>query len=102
MFTVEPCSAIDKRVDTETEDISEFVRISDNESKLYCVMPKKFVDSCLDKIKNMEVYEDDIWIVTFPKCGTTWTQEMLWLIKNDLNYEEAKAKDLSLRSSFLE
>ena len=32
----------------------------------------------------------DVWLVTPPKCGTTWTQEMVWLLANDLDYEAAK------------
>ncbi|GBP84990.1 Sulfotransferase 1C4 [Eumeta japonica] len=65
------------------------------------VMPgahKQFVE----EIYNMEVRPDDIWIVTHPRSGTTWTQEMVWLIKNNLDYELAKSKPLHLRSPMLE
>ena len=31
-------------------------------------------------ILNFEVRPDDIWIVTYPKCGTTWTQVGMDLI----------------------
>lgn len=34
-----------------------------------CVMIKKYMDMFAERIKEMEVYNDDIWIVTFPKCG---------------------------------
>lgn len=36
----------------------------------------------LEELLEFEVFEDDVWIITFPKCGTTWTQEMAWLLMN--------------------
>ncbi|KAF7272637.1 hypothetical protein GWI33_014600 [Rhynchophorus ferrugineus] len=63
-------------------------------------MPKKFL-TMQDKINNWEVNESDVWIVSFPKTGTTWTQEMVWLILNDLDYKRAE-KNLLKRSPQLE
>ncbi|KAG5678030.1 hypothetical protein PVAND_007737 [Polypedilum vanderplanki] len=101
MYTVEQLnSEIAKK--TETEVNVDFMKIKDNDTDNYCIMPKKFVDTCLDRIKNFEVFEDDTWIVTYPKCGTTWTQEMVWMILNNLNYEQAMKEDLYKRSPFLE
>lgn len=53
-------------------------------------------------IKDIDVYDDDIWVVSFPKCGTTWTQEMVWLLNNNLNFDEAKKVNLLHRFPFLE
>ncbi len=43
----------------------------------------------LAAVKAMSVYEDDIFIVTPPKSGTTWTQEIVWLLRNDVDVDGA-------------
>uniref|UniRef100_A0A1I8Q7R1 Sulfotransferase domain-containing protein n=1 Tax=Stomoxys calcitrans TaxID=35570 RepID=A0A1I8Q7R1_STOCA len=54
------------------------------------------------KIYDLEVYQDDVWLVTVPKAGTTWMQELLWLVMNEFDFEKAKKEHLELRSPFLE
>nr|XP_029734081.1 sulfotransferase 1A1-like [Aedes albopictus] len=66
-----------------------------------CVLPFKYLEYA-ERIRNLTVYEDDVWIVTFPKSGTTWTQEMVWLIDHDLDYETAGKVDLNVRTVFIE
>ena len=65
--------------------------------------------------------EDDVWIASFPKCGTTWTQviltnhensykaifqsysfvkEMVWNIMHGVDLEEAKATNLEERVAY--
>lgn len=53
-------------------------------------------------LRDFEVYEDDIWIASYPKCGTTWTQEMVWLIANGCDFKTAKEKTLNDRVPFFE
>uniref|UniRef100_A0A182W218 Sulfotransferase domain-containing protein n=1 Tax=Anopheles minimus TaxID=112268 RepID=A0A182W218_9DIPT len=67
----------------------------------HCVLNENY-KLFADRIRNLTVYEDDLWIVTAPKCGTTWTQEMMWLLDNELNYQKASEINLIDRSIFLE
>ncbi|CAK1596509.1 unnamed protein product [Parnassius mnemosyne] len=65
------------------------------------VMPAAF-RKYAETIYNLEVRPDDIWVITFPRSGTTWTQEMVWLIENDLDFKAAKEKPLYARFPMLE
>lgn len=55
-----------------------------------------------DAILEMEVRDSDIWICSFPRSGTTWMQETVWMIANNLNYDKANNEILHIRSPFLE
>ncbi len=41
-------------------------------------------------LKSFKVFDDDVFVVTPPKCGTTWLQEIVWLILNDVDLKAAK------------
>ncbi|XP_055693934.1 luciferin sulfotransferase-like [Lutzomyia longipalpis] len=89
--------------------ISEFIKIQTNSdvsvAKKWCpqsyFFPSKYREICQD-ILNFKVRPDDVWVVTFPKCGTTWTQEMVWQICNDLDFGKGKSINLNTRFPFLE
>ncbi|XP_004930150.3 sulfotransferase 1B1 isoform X1 [Bombyx mori] len=53
----------------------------------------------IENIYNIEVRPTDTFIVTFPRSGTTWTQEIVWLLLNDLDY--AKAASLHIVERFV-
>lgn len=53
------------------------------------LLPPKYRDLGED-ILNMDVRPDDVWLVSYPRTGSTWVQEMIWCIGNDLNFEGAK------------
>ena len=65
---------------------------------LYTVS-QRFQDHA-DLVYTMQVRQEDVWVVTPPKCGTTWTQEILWNIVNGVQVERIK-EPLSERSPFI-
>jgi len=64
------------------------------------VLTQKYADR-VDVYRNVPLRADDVWIVTFPKCGTTWVQEMVWMITHNFDTEACK-QPLAQRSAFLE
>ncbi|XP_038065186.1 sulfotransferase 1C2-like [Patiria miniata] len=59
-------------------------------------------DQIVSDLKNFEVREDDAWIVTYPKAGTTWTQEIMSCVMHDGNLEEVNKRHTVFRVPFLE
>ena len=52
-------------------------------------------------LTNFKVRADDVWIVTPPKCGTSWTQELVWNILNGVQVERIP-EPLFDRSPFID
>ncbi|KAM3963079.1 sulfotransferase 1C4-like [Aphomia sociella] len=53
-------------------------------------------------IYNMPVRSDDIFVASYPRSGTTWTQELVWMVAKDLDYAGSDAVPLTERYPFLE
>ena len=41
-------------------------------------------------LRNFNLRDDDIFVMSHPKTGTTWTQELVWMIINNVNVEKSK------------
>ena len=37
----------------------------------------------MDELVDFKLFEDDVFIVTYPKSGTTWCQQIVKLIRKD-------------------
>lgn len=64
------------------------------------ILPRKFKDLG-ESIRNLTTYNDDVWLVSYPRTGSTWAQEMVWLLGNKLDYEGAKQMQ-QIRSPMIE
>ncbi|XP_066927159.1 luciferin sulfotransferase-like [Clytia hemisphaerica] len=36
-----------------------------------------------NQFQNFQMFEDDVFIATYPRCGTRWMQELVWRVRND-------------------
>lgn len=80
-----PSAEIAKKYDELFPVQNCFIEV--NPGKVY--LPRKFADIG-ESIKDLPVYDDDVWLVSYPRTGSTWAQEMIWLLGNNLDYEGAK------------
>ncbi|CAK1552652.1 unnamed protein product [Leptosia nina] len=80
-----------------TGELTGFVRVGPSGYFL----PHKYKEQAKD-IYNMPIRSDDTFVVTYPRSGTTWTQELIWLLKNNLDFDTAKKTPLGNRFPYLE
>ncbi|XP_039253512.2 sulfotransferase 1B1-like isoform X2 [Styela clava] len=64
--------------------------------------PSAMYGIILEPALKLKVRKDDVFIATYPKAGTTWVQEITWLICNNADTETAKTSPLTARSPFIE
>ncbi|PZC81679.1 hypothetical protein B5X24_HaOG212123 [Helicoverpa armigera] len=65
------------------------------------ILTKPYINEAAN-IYNMPLRPTDVFVATYQRSGTTWTQELVWLIANDLNYEKAAEIPLPQRYPFLD
>ncbi|XP_055696398.1 luciferin sulfotransferase-like [Lutzomyia longipalpis] len=90
-----------KMITVNVKERPKDLPVADRWSLTPCYMPEMY-RSYADKIATFEVRQDDVWVVSQPKCGTTWTQEMVWMINNDLDYTKAQEINQDIRFPFFE
>ena len=63
------------------------------------LVPSFVTQEQFDKLKDFPVRADDIWVVTYPKAGTTWTQQIVKLARNGGHDDD---KNVSISIPWLE
>ncbi|KAL4714545.1 hypothetical protein ACJJTC_006591 [Scirpophaga incertulas] len=65
------------------------------------IYPVSYVEDA-ERIYNFPLRSDDVWVVSYPKSGTTLTQELVWMVANNCDYETSAAKYLFRRFPYIE
>ncbi|CAG2166188.1 unnamed protein product [Oppiella nova] len=96
-------AAHDPELDTDPQR-AQYVRSIPNAWRFDDILLQGYLvfPNFLGKIKNFQVREDDIWLATYPKSGTTWTEEILSLIANGGDIEKVKETVLPKRVKHFE
>ena len=66
-----------------------------------CVIAPENVDR-FDSYKNFSIRPDDIFVLGYPRSGTTRLQELVWIIANDFDFETQLEYDCDTRIAFFE
>ena len=66
-----------------------------------CVITPENVER-FESYKNFSIRPDDIFILGYPRSGTTRLQELVWIIANDFDYETQLEYDCGSRVPFFE
>lgn len=61
----------------------------------WAFLPRKY-EEWAQRLQNFDIRENDIWITGFPKTGTTWLRNIIWQLKNNLDF------NAPLRKTFTE
>ena len=56
----------------------------------------------IKSVEKLTYRESDVLLISYPKTGTTWLQEILWLLTNEMNFDEAKRKSIFERFPYIE
>ncbi|XP_076035141.1 sulfotransferase 1C2-like isoform X2 [Oratosquilla oratoria] len=66
------------------------------------ILPTPYLEIA-DKIYDFKFHESDVVVMTHPKCGTTWTQEILWNMVHNPNIDSPAAEEaVNGRSPYLD
>ena len=66
-----------------------------------CILPVAY-EKCKDRIKNVTFNEGDICLLTYPKCGTMWMQELITLVKSGFDFEKTQTTPVPRRAFILD
>ncbi|KAF2368086.1 Sulfotransferase domain [Trinorchestia longiramus] len=67
-----------------------------------CLLPQAYTRFA-ERYLNFQFRSSDILLVTYPKCGTTWTQEIIWTMLHNPDLDNPDAvQHVNFRSPFIE
>lgn len=76
---------------------SEYIRTDPGN----CTLPIAY-EKLKERIYNLKIGKGDVFVFGWIKTGTTWMRELVWLLMNECNIEEANKTLLNTRIPFID
>lgn len=94
-----------KKMQLRHKGIEQMYEKAFGRAKMYTykgVVLPEFIVEQFDDLQKFETRADDIWVISFPRSGTTWLQEIVYLINSNLKFDRANRILLDDRFPYLE
>ncbi|KAK2159292.1 hypothetical protein LSH36_155g06023 [Paralvinella palmiformis] len=66
------------------------------------VLEENVTSETISRLESFEMLQGDVLVATYPKTGTTWLQELVWLVCNNGDTRKSRSVNLNGRIPFLE
>ncbi|KAH8379543.1 hypothetical protein KR009_005505 [Drosophila setifemur] len=80
----------------------EWVPLKQDWTERWSTLPPLYTEEFAERIGAFETRDSDVFVVSIMRSGTTWMQELSWLLLNNLDFDGAKKKYPVQRSPYLE
>lgn len=64
--------------------ISKLPPVLEKLKKSPFIMRKLLAENFIDSIMDFTIRSDDVYVCSLPKCGSSWTETIVWLLKHGL------------------
>nr|XP_017034146.2 luciferin sulfotransferase-like [Drosophila kikkawai] len=82
--------------------VSDWLPLKQDWSKRFCILPEQYTEDFARRINEFATRDGDVFVVTFMKSGTTWMQELAWLLLNNLDFDKANKSHTVRRCPHIE
>ncbi|XP_017031992.1 luciferin sulfotransferase-like [Drosophila kikkawai] len=80
----------------------EWLPLEQDWSERWCSLSAPYTEDYAKRIYDFNTRDSDVFLVSVMKCGSTWMQELAWLLLNKLDYEGALSEYGNVRNPYLE
>ncbi|XP_016969483.1 sulfotransferase family cytosolic 1B member 1-like [Drosophila rhopaloa] len=80
----------------------EWLPLKQDWKQRWCTLTGEYTDEFAKRIHDFKTRSTDVFVVSLMKTGSTWVQELAWLLLNKMDFQQARKSYGMERSPYLE